>query len=240
MFAIVDRAEEGPRLQLEYNPRYFKISNIERYLRMFVELLSSAVSAPDTRVDQLALIPSAEHAKLLTSWNDTSIDFGPFESVPATFLRRAELDPNGIALECAGTTWTNAQLAAYARTLAAKLIEQGLTPALSAASRSSVRPEMLGAVLAVMIAGAAYVPLDPRHPKERLEAVLEDAGATLLLTSRDLGLRTQAKVIRVDHIAQSPATTHLPAPQQPKTSPTSSTPPARPASPKASPYSTRP
>ena len=56
---------------------------------------------------------------------------------------------------------------------------------------------MLGSVLAVMLAGAAYVPLDPRHPRERLETVLEDAGAAFLLTTRDLALRTTAQTLRV-------------------------------------------
>ena len=54
MFAVVDRAEEGPRLQLEYNPRYYKLSTIQSYLHMFNELLSSALSWPDARVEELA------------------------------------------------------------------------------------------------------------------------------------------------------------------------------------------
>ena len=54
MFAVVDRAEEGPRLQLEYNPRHYKLSTIRAYLQMFNELLSSALSRPEQRVDELA------------------------------------------------------------------------------------------------------------------------------------------------------------------------------------------
>jgi hypothetical protein len=98
MFAIVDRAEEGPRLQLEYNPRYFKASTIQRYLRMFINLLESALSNPDSRVDELTLVGAADRSQLLTEWNDTAIDFGAFEPVHATFLARAQREPERIAL----------------------------------------------------------------------------------------------------------------------------------------------
>ena len=55
MFAVVDRAEEGPRLQLEYNPRHYKLSTIQTYLRMFNELLSSALSRPEDCLHELAV-----------------------------------------------------------------------------------------------------------------------------------------------------------------------------------------
>jgi thioesterase domain-containing protein/acyl carrier protein len=55
MFAIVDRAEEGPRLQLEYNPRYFKLTTIQRYLKTFVGLLDAALANPDAAVEQLEI-----------------------------------------------------------------------------------------------------------------------------------------------------------------------------------------
>ena len=58
MFAIVDREEEGPRLQLEYNPQFFKASTIQRFLRLFLDLLESALAAPEARVGDLKL-PSA-------------------------------------------------------------------------------------------------------------------------------------------------------------------------------------
>ena len=60
MFAIVDRAEEGPRLQLEYNPRYYKLLTIQSYLRMFNELLFSALSRPEDRIQELAAAETIE------------------------------------------------------------------------------------------------------------------------------------------------------------------------------------
>ena len=65
MFAIVDREEEGPRLQLEYNPQYFKNTTIQRYLRLYINLLESALATPDRLVDELSLISSTERSRLI-------------------------------------------------------------------------------------------------------------------------------------------------------------------------------
>ena len=61
MFAIVDRAEEGPRLQLEYNPHHYKLSTIQSYLQLFNELLSSALSGPEQRLEDLAAAQAIRH-----------------------------------------------------------------------------------------------------------------------------------------------------------------------------------
>jgi amino acid adenylation domain-containing protein len=197
MFAIVDRLEDGPRLQLEYNPHSFKVATVQRYLRMFNELLQSALLNPNARIDELNLLSPSDRHQLLSAWNQTDIDFGPFEAVSARFLALAQREPQRIALECGGVSWSNEQLAAYARSLAARLIAEGLQPGGLVGICVERSPEMVGAVLAVMLAGGAYVPLDPRHPRERLQMVLEDSGAQLLLALRDLGLNTSAKVLNL-------------------------------------------
>ena len=204
MFAIVDRLDDGPRLQLEYNPHHFKASTVQRYLRMFNMLLEAALDTPETRVDDLNLLSAADRTHLLESCNDTAVDFGAFEPVCATFLARAARDPHATALVCGTTTWTNQQLATYASNLAARLQSEGLAPGDLVAICVERSPEMLGAVLAVMLAGAAWVPLDPRHPKDRLQMVLEDSAAKFLLTLRDPGLQTSAKIINIAQTLGAP------------------------------------
>jgi amino acid adenylation domain-containing protein len=195
MFAVVDRAEEGPRLQLEYNPRYFKASTIQRYLRMFIELLESALTSSDARVDELGILGPSERTQLLHSWNDTAVDFDSFEPLHTAFLARAQREPDRIALECNGVACSYGRLASYASSLAQRLQSEGLEPGSLVGICVERSLEMVGAVLAVMMSGCAYVPLDPRHPRERLQMVLNDAGAAILLTDRDLGLNTSARAI---------------------------------------------
>lgn len=197
MFAIIDRLEDGPRLQLEYNPRHFKASTIRRYLSMFNCLLESALAAPDSRVDRLALVTAPDRTQLLQHWNRTAVDFGPFTPVANAFLDRTRNHPHLVALECNGVKWTNEDLATYASSLAQSLQQQGVRPGDLVAICVDRSPEMLGAVLAVMMAGAAYVPLDPRHPKERLEMALGDSGAKICLTNRALDLHASATLLDI-------------------------------------------
>ncbi len=193
-FAIVDRAEEGPRLQLEYNPRYFKQATMQRYLAMYVNLLESALDDPSACLNQLELI-GPEGRNQIATWNQSATDFGEYEPVTATFARRARQDPEGIAIECAGAIWTNAQLLRRVEDLAGLLLSRGLAPGDRVAIALQRTPDMLAALLAVMVAGGVYVPLDARHPRARTESILDDSGAAFVLTSSDLELTTQATIL---------------------------------------------
>ncbi len=196
MFAIVDRAEEGPRLQLEYNPRSFKVATIHRYLDMFVALLDSALSAPGGRVDELSVLPAAERTHMIETWNDTAVAID-YEAVSTTFLRLAGQQPASQALQCNGATWSYGELAAFAQRLAQRLVAAGLTPGQLVAIAVDRSPEMVGAVLAVIMADGAYVPLDPRHPAQRLEASLADSGARYLLVSGPRSFNTGVTILDV-------------------------------------------
>jgi amino acid adenylation domain-containing protein len=201
MFAVVDREEEGPRLQLEYNPQEYKSSTIQNYLRLFINLLDSAIAAPDTAVDKLEMLSARDLDLILNKWNRTAADFGVFEPVHASFLRRARLHPDDIAVECAGESWTNRKLAHRASAIASRLVSSGLRQGDLAAINISRSPDMLAAVLAVMIAGGAYVPLDARHPAERTQMILDDCGAAFILTDGKLPLGTSAKVLSLEALA---------------------------------------
>jgi amino acid adenylation domain-containing protein len=197
MFAIVDREEEGPRLQLEYNPQFFKAITIQRYLRSYLNVLEAAVSAPDCLVDQLSMVSASEHARLIVDPNRTRVDFGEFASVDQIFLKRAKEFPDHLAAECDGKCWTNEQLAEYARSLAVRLVAEGMKPGDLAAICVDRSLKMLGCLLAVLIAGGAYTPLDPTNPRERLESILADSGAAFLLTDQTLPLTSEARILQI-------------------------------------------
>lgn len=183
MFAIVDREEEGPRLQLEFDPRKHATVTVQRWLRLYINLLESGISATTEQVDRLGILSPAERHALLVAPNKTHADFGPFYSIPQQFLERTRSAGDRVALECDGQRWTCAQLLQYAQRLAQHLVNEGTRPGDLVAVAVERSPEMVGAVLAVLFAGAAYVPLDPRHPRERLDAVLADCHPRLLLHS---------------------------------------------------------
>ena len=181
----------------DYNSDLFTETTISRWMKNWSELLKCESRAVDSRVDELEILCSTELEQVVDGWNHTSIDFGSFTPVYSAFLTRAAEFPAAIALECNGVAWSNEQLAGYARSLARRLVAEGLTAGGLVAICVERSPEMLGAVLAVMMAGGAYVPLDPRHPSERLQMVLDDAGATILLTTRELEVKTSATVLDI-------------------------------------------
>jgi len=210
MFAVVDRDEEGPRLQLEYNPQCFKPSTIQNYLRLFINLLDSSIATPDAAIDDLEILSTRTREMILSRWNNTAVDFGRFESVQHAFLRRAAAEPDGIALECDGVAWSNQKLATRARAIADSLVREGLLPGDLAGVCVSRSPEMVAAILGILLAGGAYVPLDPRHPRERMEMVLADAGLAVVLCDREFAFSTNARIVRLDALTQTAPGISLP------------------------------
>jgi len=217
MFAVVDRDEEGPRLQLEYNPQCFKPSTIQNYLRLFINLLDSSIATPDVAIDELAILSPRTREIIVSQWNQTAADFGTFESVHHAYLRRAEAAPESVVLECDGVQWTNRRLAERARVIATGLVLDGLQPGDLVGIYVGRSPEMIAAILGIWLAGGAYVPLDPRHPRERMEMVLADASPAMILCDQDFGATTSAKVLRLDTFTQSSRSITLPDTSSPST-----------------------
>ena len=197
LFLNVIETARGLEFACDYNSDLFDETTVERWMNHWAELLRNVAAQPEARVDSLRLLTDAERTSMAVLLNDTAVDFGAFEAVSASFLQRARQEPFRIAVECGGVTWSYGKLADYALALAHRLVAEGLKAGELVGIAVERSAEMLGAVLAVMLAGGAYVPLDPRHPKERLESVLQDSGAKLLLVSGTTTLATSAKVLQV-------------------------------------------
>ena len=194
----------------DFNTDLFDRTTIERWMSLWAQLLASEATDANAEVLALPMLPAAERALVLEHWKQTAQDFGAFEPMHATFLRQAAEHPQRIAVECAERSWTYADLAEYATLLARRLLREGLKPCELVGICIERSLEMAGAVLAVMMAGGAYVPLDPRHPSERLEQVIADAGISLLLTGRDPRVQTSARILKITGAHQA-GTEPLPA-----------------------------
>ena len=186
--AVIDQAEEGPRLHFEYNPQIFKQSTIRSFLQMILSIVDAAVLAPAEAIARLPLVSAAERETCLRHHHGPEIDFGPHEAVQATLLNRAMQCATQTAVECAGEDLTYAQLLARAGHVARHLQRKGVRPGDRVALCMGRSTEMLAALLGILFAGAAFVPLDARYPKERLQHAVADSGAHLLLTDRIMSL----------------------------------------------------
>ena len=151
-------------------------------------LLERVCAAPDQPLVSLPLL-GPQDQRCLNDWNRPQQSFDPERLLPDLIAEQVRLQPDAIALVHGNERLSFAELEARANRLARLLIEQGVRPE----SRVGVSLErgnaMIVAMLGVLKAGGAFVPLDPDYPRERLSYMVEDSGLKWLLTSSDLAER---------------------------------------------------
>ena len=171
---------------LEYNADLFDAETVARMIGHFQTLLEGAVSDPDRRLSELPLLTLAERRQLLFEWNDTDADYPRELCAHQLFEAQVQKTPDSPALVFEGDTLSYRQLNEHANQLAHYLRRRGAGPESLVAIYAERSFEMVAAILAVLKAGAAYVPLDPSYPEEMTAFMLEDAQASLLLTQQRL------------------------------------------------------
>jgi len=184
-FAITDHAE-GLRLSLEYNRDLFDASTAIRMLDHYETLLEGAVSEPEARIYGLALMTPDERKLVIETWNATTRPYPRESSLGALFAEQASLTPDLVALEFEGARLTYRELNARANRLAHYLRRMGVGPEVLVGLCAERSVEMVVGTLAIIKAGGAYVPLDPEYPASRLSYMLEDTGAPVVLTQKEL------------------------------------------------------
>ncbi|WP_051181214.1 amino acid adenylation domain-containing protein [Thermithiobacillus tepidarius DSM 3134] len=216
LLSMTDRPE-GLSGSLGYSSDLFDEATIVRLVSHFETLLEGIVAAPQNRVDELPLLPAAERRRLLGDWNATRTDYPAERCLHQLFEAQAQSTPDAPAALFQGESLSYAELNRRANQLAHTLQGLGIGPDDRVGICVTRSLDLLVAVLGVLKAGAAYVPLDPSYPPERLAYMLEDAGAPVLLTQARLlpdlpahGARTLCLDRDWDRIAQAP--THNPEP----------------------------
>ncbi|UQI45330.1 amino acid adenylation domain-containing protein [Streptomyces sp. HU2014] len=151
----------------------------------FLRVLAAMADATDRPLGRVELTDDAERTRLLTEFG-TAPREAPELTWPAAFERQARSTPGAVALVCEDRELTYAELDAAAGRLARLLTARGVRPEDVVAVALPRSPELVTALLAVMKAGAAYLPLDADHPRDRIAYMLEDAGARTVVTTREL------------------------------------------------------
>ncbi|EOW6931029.1 amino acid adenylation domain-containing protein [Serratia marcescens] len=153
------------------------------YMAQALSALAQALEqAPQTPVCELEVMPDEEYALQLCRWNHTAEAYPADTCVHELFEQQARLTPQAIALIQDAQRLSYAQLNARANRLAHRLIERGVQPGDRIAVRLARSIELVCAQLAVIKAGAAYVPIDPQLPAARQAWIADDSGACLMLT----------------------------------------------------------
>jgi amino acid adenylation domain-containing protein len=161
---------------------------VERYQR----LLAAAVATPAAPISRLPVLTPAERHRILRDWNATGADL-PERLVPRMIEAQVARTPQARAVVAGDTVLTYAELNDRANRLARHLVAHGAAPERYVALVLPRDERLIVALLAALKSGAAYLPLDPDHPAERLAATLDDARPAVTVTTTDLtGLVPQA------------------------------------------------
>ncbi|MFE4976926.1 amino acid adenylation domain-containing protein, partial [Kitasatospora sp. NPDC056651] len=188
---VAEEAADGEplALRLEYATELFDRTTAERQLAHYVRLLHSAATAPGTRLSALDLLDADEHAALTARPADTVETPRPLHEL---FAEQAAHTPGAVAVVSGEHTLDYAELDARADRLARRLVALGVGPETLVAVCLERGIELLPALLGILKAGGAYVPLDPAVPDARIDYVLRDSGARVLLTQEAHATRLSA------------------------------------------------
>ncbi len=193
-------AEELKLLAVEYNTDLFDDDAIERLLGHYTTLLAGLLADPDERVSRLPMLADAERRELLVEWNDTAVERSA-ETVVDLFEAQARRTPARLAVTSDWLGYTYSELDERANRLARYLRARGAEPGTRVGISMAHGADTVVAVLAVLKAGAAYVPADPTFPRDRVAFMLADARVPIVLAERaTVGAlaETRADVIQID------------------------------------------
>ncbi|HEY0602811.1 MAG TPA: condensation domain-containing protein, partial [Herpetosiphonaceae bacterium] len=172
---------EGLRAVAEYKTDLFDAATIERLLQHYQTLLESIVADPDQPISRLPLLTAAERQQIL-AWNEPTTPRAEAACIHHLFEAQVERTPDAIALVFEDTQLTYRELDRRANQLAHHLIALGVQPEERIGLCVERSVEQIVGVLGVLKAGAAYLPLDPAYPIDRLQFMVADAQVRLLLT----------------------------------------------------------
>ncbi|HEX8431324.1 MAG TPA: amino acid adenylation domain-containing protein, partial [Longimicrobium sp.] len=193
--------EAGGRIAgaVTYATALYDEETVERYLGYLRGMLRGMVSGEHQRVERLPIVPAAERERVVREWNTAEVEHAADMCIHEMFERQAELTPDGVAVFFDGRQLGYAELNRRANRLAHYLMELGVGPDSRVVICVDRGLEMVVGMLAALKAGAAYVPLDPAYPVERLHYMFEDSAPSAMLTQASLaGLFRVSSVPVVD------------------------------------------
>ncbi|MCX7920707.1 MAG: amino acid adenylation domain-containing protein [Clostridia bacterium] len=173
-------------MALEYCTKLFERSTMERLSQHYVNILEAAVQSLETRLSDLIILSEAEITQIVLNFNNTKAEYPKDKTIAQLFEEQAERTPDNIAVVFEGKQLTYRELNSRANQLARMLKEKGVGAESVVAIMAQRSMEMIVGIIGILKAGGAYVPIDPSYPLDRIQYMLEDSKAHILLTERKL------------------------------------------------------
>ncbi|MFE2174744.1 amino acid adenylation domain-containing protein, partial [Kitasatospora sp. NPDC059462] len=195
---LQEAADGSLDARFTYAEALFDHATVERLAGHYETLLRAVTEHPELPVGALNLLPAAEQEQILTAFNATDAGFPHTSTLADLVEEQAARTPDAPAVSFDGLTLDHTAFNARANQVAHRLLELGAGPETVVAVCAERSLDLAVAIHGVVKAGAAYLPLDPEHPDARLDFMLADSAAPILLTTRDqLGRRHPDDTVRV-------------------------------------------
>lgn len=168
---------------LDYRTRLFTAETAQRMAQHFINIVTDAVSNPDKTLAELEMLSKEEKEQVVQFFNQTDVTYRTGITVQQMFEEQVQKTPDALALVAGEGSLTYSELNAKANQLARVLRECGVQREEIVALKVERSLAMITGLLAVLKAGGAYLPIDPAYPRARVEFLLSDSGARVLLTA---------------------------------------------------------
>jgi amino acid adenylation domain-containing protein len=192
---------DGLSGRITYNSDLFARISMEKFADHYVNVLRTVLGNTKVLIKEVSISSEPERQQLLIEWNDTSHAYPHHLSLPQLFEAQVQRTPDAVAVVYDDQQLSYAELDQRSNQLAQHLCRFGLGLEDRVALCLPRSLEMVVGMLGILKVGAAYVPLDPQYPSERLSFMLEDAGVSALLTAASLVERlphTDVPLVRLD------------------------------------------
>jgi len=178
--------EAGLQFAIEYNTDLFTAARVRRMANSWRILLENIVASPDRRIGSFSLLSPEEHARIVQGWNETSAPYPTDKCIHQLFEAQVAASPEATAIVFQQEPLTYAEVNKRANCIACFLQQAGVGSETLVGILMDRSPAMIVALLGVLKAGAAYVPLDPAYPQQRIAFMIEDSGMRFVLTQSRL------------------------------------------------------
>ena len=178
--------DDGLHIVLEYRTDIFDGATIDRFFEHMRTVIDEVIARPTCRVSALPLLSADERAHVVSIWNDTAVAYPRGETLVSLLASQATRTPNTTAVVDERRSLTYEQLNAAADALAVRLRAAGAERGALVGVCAERSVELVIALVAVLKAGAAYVPLDPENPADRLRFMIQDSDVRVLLAQHRL------------------------------------------------------
>ena len=190
-FFLIETAQ-GIRGDMQFATDLYNEQTIIRMLDHYKLLLSSIVASPDSKVDELVMLPDHEKQTLLNDFNNTRVDYPEGVSIVTLFEEQAARTPDATAIIYDATHVTYKELNERSNQVSHFLMTNGVGREKLIAVCIERGIEMVIGILGILKSGAAYIPIDPEYPQERISYMVEDSMASIVLTSNTARSRIPA------------------------------------------------